>query len=237
MQLPDTLNQVKRGYVAAQSNAFEAMRFLESGGPGRATLSLRPKQTIYSQGSPANAVYYILSGKVRLTVVSEHGREGVIAMLEEGDFFGESCLADPSINAASATAMTKTTVVRIERHTMTRVLQEEPALSSMFMSFLLSRNKQIESDLLDHLFNSSEQRLARLLLLLAGHEMEDNSVAVIPKISQDILAARVGTTRSRINLFMNKFRKLGYIEYTNGFSDDSAGLKVRASLVNVILNE
>jgi len=234
MQLTEAIKQPRRSHVSQAGN-FDAAKFLETAGPGRAALQVKPKQTIYAQGSAGNAVYYIQSGQVRLTVVSEHGREGVTAILGPGEFFGEACLASPSIYTASATAITKTSVVRIEKHTMLRVLQEDPALSSLFLTFLLSRNRQIETDLLDHLFNSSEQRLARLLLMLAQHHKDDGPVSVIPKISQDILAARVGTTRSRINFFMNKFRRLGYIEYNTGGTD--AGLKVSASLMDVILHE
>lgn len=235
MQLPNEIFRADRQFAIQQRQDFDVMRFLELPGPGRSILSVRPKQIIYSQGSPGTAVYYIRQGRVRLTVVSEHGREGVTAILGPGQFFGEACLVGSAINAASATAIVKTSVVRIEKQTMLRLIKEEPEISNMFMSFLLTRNQQIETDLLDHLFNSSEQRLARLLLMLAQHDKNDQSVSVIPKISQDILAARVGTTRSRINFFMNKFRKLGHIEYANGTSD--TGLKIRPSLMDVILND
>lgn len=241
MQLSDTPIPMKRHFDPPRTHEpigqFELGQFLASAGTGRSIQTIKPKQTIYLQGSAASAIYYIQSGKIRMTVISEHGREGVIAILEPGAFFGEGCLTEHSINTASATAMVKSTVIRIERRAMMRMLQEEPHFSNMFMSFLLSRNQQIEADLLDHLFNSSEQRLARLLLMLARNGEDDKAEAVIPKISQDILAARVGTTRSRINFFMNKFRKLGLIEYNNGLSDEKAGLKVRASLINVILKE
>ena len=182
------------------------------------------------QGDPADAVFYIEKGKVQLTVVSEQGKEGVIAMLGAGEFFGEGCLAGQPLHIASASAMSNSIMVRIEKATMVRVLHEQPALSETFMAFLLSRNIQIEAELVDHLFNSSEKRLARLLLLLAHFGKEGKLEPVIPKIGQDVLAARVGTTRSRINYFMNKFRKLGLIEY-NG------ELKVHTSLLNVILHD
>ncbi|HET9412941.1 MAG TPA: Crp/Fnr family transcriptional regulator, partial [Pseudolabrys sp.] len=172
----------------------------------------------------------IKDGKIQITVVSEHGKEGVIAMLGAGEFFGEGCLAGQSLYMASATATVESTVVKIEKETMVRVIREEPALSEMFMGFLLSRNIQIEADLVDQLFNSSERRLARLLLLLANFGKEGKMESVIPRISQEILAARVGTTRSRINFFMNKFRKLGLIEY-NG------QLKVHSALLNVVIHE
>jgi CRP-like cAMP-binding protein len=216
---------------------FDIAPILAAAGPGRSILTFKPKQTIYTQGSPAPAVYYIQSGKVRLTVVSEHGREGVIAILGAGFFFGESCLANPPIHRASATAMMKTAVVRIEKQTMLRILHDQPMLSDMFITFLVQRKKQVEADLLDHLFNSSEKRLARILLQLAQLERDDNSPSIIPKISQDILAARVGTTRSRINFFMNKFRKLGYINYAVTPEGERPGLKVSTSLMNVILND
>jgi CRP/FNR family transcriptional regulator, cyclic AMP receptor protein len=184
---------------------------------------------VYRQGDPADAVYYIEAGKIQLTVVSEHGKEGVIAMLEPGEFFGEGCIAGQPFRMASASATAKSTVVRIEKTVMIRVLHEQPAMSEMFMGFLLSRNIQIEADLVDQLFNSSERRLARLLLLLANFGKE-GKMETIPAINQDILAAKVGTTRSRINFFMNKFRKLGFIEY-NG------GLKVHSALLNVIVHD
>lgn len=242
MQMANTDEPIKRlresGRSRESSNTHELDEFLATAGPGRSIQTIKPKQTIYLQGSPATAIYYIESGKIRMSVISEHGREGVIAILEPGAFFGESCLMELATNTASATAMVKSTVIRIEKRAMLRALQEKPHLANLFMSFLLSRNQQIEADLLDHLFNSSEQRLARLLLMLAHNGEDEKSEAVIPKISQEILAARVGTTRSRINFFMNKFRKLGLIEYNNsGLSDAKSGLKVRASLINVILRE
>jgi CRP/FNR family transcriptional regulator, cyclic AMP receptor protein len=217
--------------------SFDIGQMLTSTGLGKSTLTFKPKQNIFTQGSPAEAVYYIKAGKVRLTVVSEHGREGVIAILGPSFFFGEHCLANPPVNTASATAMVKTTVIRIEKSSMLRALHEEPSLSDMFMSFLVHRNKQTESDLLDHLFNSSEQRLAKILLQLAHLEGGDRSQSVIPRISQDILAARVGTTRSRVNYFMNKFRKLGYINYAPSSGGERPGVRISTSLMNVILKE
>lgn len=209
---------------------FDYRSFLASVGGGRSSATLQPKQVIYRQGDDADAVYYIEAGKVQLTVVSEHGKEGVIAMLEPGEFFGEGCLAGQPLRMATASATTKSTIVRIEKATMIRVLHEQPAMSEMFMAFLLSRNIQIEADLVDQLFNSSERRLARLLLLLANFGKEGKLESIIPPINQDILAAKVGTTRSRINFFMNKFRKLGFIEY-NG------DLKVHSALLNVIVHD
>jgi CRP-like cAMP-binding protein len=203
---------------------------LTSIGAGRSGTVFQPRQVIFRQGDPADAVYYIEAGKVQIMVVSEHGKDGVIAMLEAGEFFGEGCLASQPLRMASASATAKSTIVRIEKVTMIRVLHEHPAFSELFTAFLLSRNIQIEADLVDQLFNSSERRLARLLLLLANFGKEGTMETIIPTINQDILAARVGTTRSRINFFMNKFRKLGFIEY-NG------GLKVHSSLLNVIVHE
>src|SRR3954451_1690839 len=207
-----------------------AQPVLNSVGAGRSTTKYRPQASVFRQGDPADAVYYIEKGKVQLTVISEHGKEGVIAMLGTGDFFGEGCLAGQPLHIASATAMSSSTIAKIDKETMVRVLQEQPALSEMFMAFLLSRNVQFEADLVDHLFNSSEKRLARILLLLANFGKDGTLKPVIPKISQETLAARVGTTRSRINGFMNKFRKLGLIEY-NG------ELKVHTSLLNVIIHD
>ena len=197
---------------------------------GSAT-TFQPKQTIYRQGDPADAAHYIVSGKIQLTVVSEHGKEAVIAMLEPSEFFGEGCIVGQPLRMASASATEKATVVRIEKATMIRVLHEQPEVAEMFTAFLLARNIQIEADLVDQLFNSSERRLARLLLLLANFGKEGKMEMVLPAIHQDTLAARVGTTRPRINFFMNKFRKLGFIEY------DDNGLKVHTSLLNVIVHD
>jgi len=209
---------------------FDDRTFLTSVGAGRTSTTIQPKQIIYRQGDPADAVYYIVAGKIQLTVVSEQGKEGVIAMLEPGEFFGEGCIAGQPFRMASASATAKSTVARIEKATMIRVLHDQPAISEIFMAFLLSRNIQIEADLVDQLFNSSERRLARLLLLLANFGKEGKMETIIPTINQDVLAAKVGTTRSRINFFMNKFRKLGFIEY-NG------GLKIHTSLLNVIVHD
>jgi CRP-like cAMP-binding protein len=204
--------------------------FLTSVGAGRSTAKYQFKDAVYRQGEPADAVFYIEKGEIQLTVVSEQGKEAVVAMLGRGNFIGEGCLAGQPLHMASATAMAASVVSRIDKATMVRVLHEQPALSAMFMTFLLSRNIQIEADLVDQLFNSSERRLARVLLLLANFGKDGAMETVIPKISQEVLAARVGTTRSRINFFMNKFRKLGLIEY-NGT------LKVHTSLLNVVVHD
>ena len=227
---PVTTRRPPRNLKAEKVPNFDAQLFLTSVGTGRSTTKYPPNASIFLQGDPADAVFYIEKGKVQLTVVSEHGKEGVIAMPGAGDFFGEGCLAGQPLHIASATAMSSSVIERIEKETMVRVLHEQPALSETFMAFLLSRNVQFEADLIDQLFNSSEKRLARILLLLANFGKDGKLEPVVPKISQETLAARVGTTRSRINSFMNKFRKLGLIEY-NG------ELKVHTSLLNVIVHD
>ena len=209
---------------------FNSESFLASVGIGRSTERYQRGRTIFRQGDGADAVFYIQKGKVQITVVSEQGKEGVIAILELGEFFGEGCLAGQPLHLATASAMAESAIVRIEKEAMVRVLREQPTFSQLFMTFLLSRNVQIEADLVDQLFNSSEKRLARLLLLLAHFGKDGKMEPVIPQINQEVLAARVGTTRSRINYFMNKFRKLGFIEY-NGT------LKVHSSLLNVIVHD
>ncbi len=209
---------------------FDVKSFLSSIGPGRSSQTYMPKKVIFQQGDPADAVFYIQSGGVELTVVSGRGQQGIVAILGAGNFFGEGCLAGQPLHMASAIVRAPSVIVRIEKHPMIRVLRDEPTFSEMFTAFLLLRNIQFEADLVDQLFNSSERRLARLLLLLANFGKDGKLETVIPKISQEILAARVGTTRSRINGFMNKFRDLGFIEY-NG------DLKVHSGLLNVIVHD
>jgi len=208
---------------------FNAQAFLDTVGVGRFIGKYKTGEAVFLQGDPADAVFYIQKGKVQITVLSKQGKEGVIAVLSQGEFFGEGCLAGQPLHIATATVTAESAIVKIEKQTMIRVLRDEPTLSQMFMSFLLARNVQVEADLVDHLFNSSEKRLARVLLLLANIGKE-GKMETIPKINQEILAARVGTTRSRINYFMNKFRKLGFIEY-NGT------LKIHTSLLNVIVHD
>ena len=191
---------------------------------------LNAKDVVFSQGDVADAVYYLETGSVQLTIVSDQGKEGVIALLGPGDFFGEGCLSGQPRRLASAVAMTASRLIRIEKAAMVRRLHEDKDFSEKFMAFLMTRNIQIEADLVDQLFNSSEKRLARILLLLANFGDEGGLRPIVPKISQDILAARVGTTRSRVNQFMNKFRKLGLIEY-NG------EITVHAGLLNVIVHD
>lgn len=212
-----------------RSVPFNTKTFLTIVGRGKTVLKHPKKQRIFSQGDAADAVFYIQTGKVKLTVVSAKGKEAVVAILGRADFFGEGCLAGQTVRMATATAMEEASIVRIEKSAMIRVLHEEPSFSELFMSYLLSRNIRIEEDLVDQLFNSSEKRLARLLLLLAHFGKEGKEEVIIPKISQETLAEMVGTTRSRVSFFMNKFKKLGLIKY-NG------GLHVHSALLNVILH-
>jgi CRP/FNR family cyclic AMP-dependent transcriptional regulator len=216
--------------ASKEPNRIEPHVLPASIGAGRSAAKYERGQAIFRQGEAADAVFYIEKGKVQITVVSEQGKEGVIGMLEAGEFLGEGCLAGQALHMASASVTTESAIVRIEKDAMIRALRDEPTFSQLFMSYLLSRNVQIEADLVDQLFNSSEKRLARVLLLLAHFGKDGKMEPVIPNISQEILAARVGTTRSRINFFMNKFRKLGFIEY-NG------SLKVHSSLLNVIVHD
>ncbi|TKB58170.1 MAG: Crp/Fnr family transcriptional regulator [Nitrospira sp.] len=207
---------------------FNSTSILSGAGEGRATLECRKQQILFTQGDTANAVFYIVNGWVKLTVVSRQGKEAVVAMLEGGDFFGEACLAGQRVCSSTATSLDASTIVRIDRATMSRVLQHEPAFSELFMSHLVNRNVRIQEDLIDQLFNPAEKRLARTLLLLAHFGREDSPEAVIPKISQETLAEMIGTTRSRVSFFLNRFKKLGFIEYTDG-------LHVHRSLLNVVL--
>lgn len=211
--------------------AFDVEAFLAQSGLGRTIIDVKRNGTVFSQGDVANSVFYVQKGKVKLTVVSKRGKEATIALLAAGDFVGEECIAaiQPQ-RMATATALTPASVLRIERKEMVRVLSRERTLSEVFVAYLLARNARIQEDLIDQLFNSSEKRLARALLLLARFGKESKPEMVIPKISQETLAEMVGTTRSRVSFFMNRFRKLGFIEY-NG------ELSVHGSLLNVILHD
>ena len=211
---------------------FDPRKFLATIGQGRTVVLFLRKQTILSQGDAADAVFYIQGGKVRLTVVSDRGKEATIGILSEGDFFGEGCLAGQTLRMASAAAMTDCNLLRIEKKAMMEVLHREHALSDMFVAYLLGRNIRYEEDLVDQLFNSSEKRLARVLLLLAHFGKAGVPETVIPKISQETLAEMVGTTRSRVSFFMNRFRKLGFVDY-----DGSSGLQVHSSLLNIVLQD
>ena len=213
------------------SSRFDLKAFLAIGGNGRPIMEFRKQQKVFAQGDPADAVFYILKGKIKLTVLSRQGKEAVIALLEKGNFFGEGCLAGQRLRMATATAATDGSIVRLEKMAVIDLLREEPTFSELFMSYVLSRNVRIEADLVvDQLFNSSEKRLARILLLLAHVGKEPEAEIVVPTISQETLAGMVGTTRARVSAFMNKFRKLGFIEY-NG------GLRVHSSLLNVVLHD
>jgi CRP/FNR family transcriptional regulator, cyclic AMP receptor protein len=210
--------------------AFVAQNFLDSTGVARRVVEFRRKETIFSQGDPSKNVIYIQKGGVRLSVVNETGKEAVVGILGPGDFFGEGCLAGQSIRMGTATAIAPTTALVIEKTEMIRVLHAEHEFSDRFITFMLARNIRIEEDLVDQLFNSSEKRLARTLLLLARYGKEDKPQRVLPKVSQEMLAEMVGTTRSRVNFFMNKFRKMGFIKY-NG------GLQINTSLLSVVLHD
>jgi CRP/FNR family transcriptional regulator, cyclic AMP receptor protein len=223
-------NGIKSKIKLEKKLAFNAQDFLDSAGVARKVTEFEKKEAVFSQGDPAKDVLYIQKGGVRLSVVNESGKEAVVAVLGPGDFFGEGCLAGQPIRIGSATAITATTVLVIEKKEMIRVLHVEHALSDRFIAYMLSRNIRVEEDLVDQLFNSSEKRLARTLLLLARYGKEDKPQKVLPKISQEMLAEMVGTTRSRVNFFMNKFRKLGFIKY-NG------GLHIDTSLLSVVLHD
>jgi CRP/FNR family cyclic AMP-dependent transcriptional regulator len=213
-----------------RSPAFDVKLFLDSAGLGRKVGKFRAKETVFAQGDPAKTVLYIQEGGVKLTVVNETGKEAVVAILGPGDFFGEGCLAGQSICMATATTIAPTTVLVIEKNEMIRALHEEHEFSDRFIAHMLARNVRVEEDLIDQLFNSSEKRLARTLLLLARYGAQDRPQKVLPRVSQEMLAEMIGTTRSRVNFFMNKFRKLGFIEY-NG------EIHINKSLLSVVLHE
>jgi CRP/FNR family transcriptional regulator, cyclic AMP receptor protein len=216
--------------VGKKSREFDPDKFLATIGEGRRILEIARKQTIFTQGDVADAVFYIQKGRVRLAVVSKAGKEATIAILREGEFFGEGSMAGQVRRMGSATAMTACEILRVEKKAMMEALHREHTFSDMFVAYLLQRNIRYEEDLVDQLFNSSEKRLARVLLLLARFGKEGAPEVVVPKISQETLAEMVGTTRSRVSFFMNRFRKLGFIHY-NG------GLKVDSSLLNVVLHD
>jgi CRP/FNR family cyclic AMP-dependent transcriptional regulator len=221
-----SLNRLK----TSKRPVFNAQAFLDSVGVARKVVEFSKKATIYAQGEPAKAVMYIQQGGVKLSVVNSTGKEAVVAILKPGDFFGEGCLAAQPIRIGAATSVAATTVLVIEKDEMIRVLHTEHEFSDRFISYMLTRNIRIEADLVDQLFNSTEKRLARALLLLARYGQDDQPQRVLPKVSQEILAETIGTTRSRVNLFMNKFKKMGFIKY-NG------GLQINSSLLSVVLHE
>jgi CRP/FNR family cyclic AMP-dependent transcriptional regulator len=214
-----------------QEHAFDLQISLNKLIVGKSRREYVPDESVFSQGDPSNAVFYIQSGKVKLTVVSMSGKEAVIAHLPAGSFFGEASLAGQSLRISSADALESSAIVRIEKRVMQDLLHREPEFAEQFLAHLLSRNIRMEADLVDHLFNSSEKRLARLLMLMANFGQESKPMPVIAKISQETLAEMIGTTRSRVSFFLNRFRDLGYIDY------NSAGMLIQSSLVNVVLHD
>jgi CRP/FNR family transcriptional regulator, cyclic AMP receptor protein len=225
-----TRNPPRSHRTSKNSGGFDPQAFLATIGDGRRAMLFSKKETIFAQGSPADAVFYLQTGKAKLTVVSKTGKEATIGILSDGSFFGEGSLAGQVLRMGSAIAVTDCTVLRIEKKAMMEVLHREHTLSDLFVAYLLARNIRYEEDLVDQLFNSSEKRLARVLLMLAHFGKDGAPESVIPKISQESLAEMVGTTRSRVSFFMNRFRKLGFIHY-NG------GLQVHSSLLNVVLHD
>src|ERR1017187_9563037 len=211
---------------------FDTKKFLSTVNGGRKIEAFPKKQTIFAQGDSSDAVFYIQTGKVKLTVVSESGKEATIGILNEGDFFGEGCLTGQPVRLCSATAMTDCSVMKIHKKSMMEVLPREHTFSDLFLAYLLTRNIRYEEDLVDQLSNSSEKRLSRILLLLAHFVREGKPEIVIPKMSQETLAEMIGTTRSRVSFFMNRFRKLGFVEY-----DAGSGLHVHSSLLNIVLHD
>src|SRR3954464_3971066 len=209
---------------------FNARAFLASAGVSKTFAEYGRNETVFTQGDACDHVLYIQTGGVKLSVLSKTGREAVVAMLGPGDFFGEGCLAGQPVRMGSATAITPSVILRINKEAMVKLLHKQHAMSDRFLTHMLARNIRIEEDLIDQLFNSSEKRLARALLLLARYGEQDKAPRALPKLSQEVLAEMVGTTRSRVNFFMNKFRKLGFIEY-NG------GIKINSSLLSVVLHD
>jgi CRP/FNR family cyclic AMP-dependent transcriptional regulator len=210
---------------------FNPRDFLSRVGHGHSIAKYAERQAVFAQGDPADAIFYIQEGKVKVTVVSSQGKEAVVAILSMGQFFGEGCLVAQTHRMASVTAMTECTIARLEKRVVVKVLHDEPAFSTLFISYLLGRSVRMEADLVDQLFNCSEKRLARLLLLLANFGKEGKPEPVIAKMSQETLAEMIGTTRSRVSSFMNKFRRLGFIDYND------EGLHVHSSLLNVVLHD
>ena len=215
-----------------KKRAFDAEVFLQSVGTSRRAEEYRKKETIFSQGDAADTVMYVQNGSVKLTVVNESGKEAVVAIFGAGDFFGEGVMAGQKLRIATATAAVPTSVLIVEKDEMMRVLHTEHALSDRFISYILARNIRVEADLVDQLFNSTEKRLARTLLLLARYGEEGQSEKILQKVSQETLAEMIGTTRSRVNFFLNKFKKLGFIEY-----DGEMPLKINSSLLSVVLHD
>jgi CRP/FNR family transcriptional regulator, cyclic AMP receptor protein len=219
-----------RRYETAKQPPFDAQAFLDSAGVARKVVAFHKKEAIFAQGDAAKHVMYIQQGAVKLSVVNSIGKEAVVAVLKSGDFFGEGCLAGQSIRIGSATTTGPATVLMIDKDEMIRVLHAEHEFSDRFIAYMLSRNIRVEEDLVDQLFNSTEKRLARALLLLARYGKNDEPQKILPKVSQETLAEMIGTTRSRVNLFMNKFKKLGFVDNRNG-------LAINSSLLSVVLHD
>jgi CRP/FNR family cyclic AMP-dependent transcriptional regulator len=225
---PDVFKGLAMAFT--KKGTFNAQAFLGSAGIARKIVEYRRAEVIFTQGDPGESVLYIQKGGVKLSVLSKTGKEAVVAMLEPGDFFGEGCLAGQPVRMGRATATSDSTILLVDKGQMVRLLHKQHALSDRFIAHMLARNIRIEEDLIDHLFNSSEKRLARTLLLLARFGKQDSPVRAVPKISQETLAEMVGTTRSRVNFFMKKFQRLGFIDYKNG-------LKVNNALLTVVLHD
>ena len=214
-----------------RADSFDPRLLLTKLSAGKTSREYQAEESVFSQGAAADAVYYIQSGKVKLTVVSKTGKEAVIAILPQASFFGEGCLAGQPLRMATASADQNSTIVRVEKRAMVALLHHEPEFAEQFLAYLLSRNIRMEADLVDHLFNSSEKRLARLLLLMANFGQESKPMPLIARMSQETLAEMIGTTRSRVSFFMNRFREMGFIDYNGG------GMHVNSSLVSVVLHD
>jgi CRP/FNR family cyclic AMP-dependent transcriptional regulator len=223
-------NMPENAMATSTNGVFDPKAFLASVGEGRRLTNSGEGQVIFTQGDPADALFYVQKGKVKVTTISSQGKEAVVAILGPGDFFGEGCLAGQPLRISTVATLTVSSIARLDKAAVIRVLHDEPAFSELFMSYLLARNIRMEADLIDQLFNSSEKRLARLLLLLANFGQEGRPQPVIAKISQEKLAEMIGTTRSRVSHFMNKFRRLGFITY-NGH------LEIHSSLLSVVLHD
>jgi len=226
-----SLSPAEIGTSPEHSAAFDPSAFLLKLSTGKSKQEYQDNEAVFSQGDAADAVFYIQSGKVKLTVVSKRGKEAVVAILPEGSFFGEGSLAGRPLRISTASTVERSTIIRVEKRVMVGLLHKEPEFAERFLAYLLSRNIRMEADLVDHLFNSSEKRLARLLLLMANFGQESKPIPLIAKISQETLAEMIGTTRSRVSFFMNRFRDLGFINY------DGGGMHVHSSLVSVVLHD
>ena len=216
---------------SAKVPSFDPRLLLTKLSVGKTSREYAVEESVFSQGDPADAVFYVQSGKVKLTVVSKRGKEAVVAILPQDSFFGEGCLAGQPLRMATASAEQKSTVIRVEKQAMVELLHQDPEFAERFLAYMLSRNIRMEADLVDHLFNSSEKRLARLLLLMANFGQESKPIPLIAKMSQETLAEMIGTTRSRVSFFLNRFRELGFIDY------DGDGMQVHSSLVSVVLHD